>query len=51
VVEQELLDRKQFAGVFSAEWMGRLHHRDPSSFGATGYTEDGVDIGLPPPID
>jgi hypothetical protein len=50
-IEQDLLDRKQFAAVFSAEWMGGLHHRDPSGFGTTAYTEEGVDIGLPPAID
>lgn len=48
-VEEELLDRRQFAAVFSAGWLERLLERDPSAFGATAFVEPGVDIGTPPP--
>jgi len=46
-VEQELLDRRQFAAVFSTDWLDGLAARDPAAFGAGRYTADGVDIGLP----
>ncbi len=44
-VEQNMLDAKEFAGVFAGPW---LEHLDPSRYGTTGYTGDHVDPGVPP---
>jgi hypothetical protein len=46
-IQQELLDQKQFAAVFSVDWLDRLRDVDPATFGETIYTADGVDIGMP----
>ncbi len=47
-IEQELLDNKEFAAVFSVDWLEGLRGRDPATFGESAYTGDGVDIGIPP---
>ncbi|HSL11679.1 MAG TPA: alkaline phosphatase family protein [Actinomycetota bacterium] len=49
-IQQDLLDQRQFAAVFSVDWLARLRDVDPARFGSTTYTGDGVDIGLPPPV-
>jgi hypothetical protein len=46
-IQQDLLERRQFAAVFSTAWLERLRDTDPSRFGETRYTADGVDIGIP----
>jgi hypothetical protein len=48
-IQQELLDERQFAAVFSVDWLERLARTDPAIFGETVYTGDGVDIEVPPP--
>jgi hypothetical protein len=48
-IQQDLLEQRQFAAVFSTDWLERLQATDPSTFGETSYTADGVDIGLPAP--
>jgi len=50
-IEQDLLDAPQFAAVFATDFLDRLHDRDLGDFGPTTYTDDGVDIGLPPAVD
>jgi hypothetical protein len=45
VIEQNLLDAEEFAGVFAGPWLERL---DPSRYGDTIYTGDDVDPGVPP---
>ena len=48
-IQQDLLDERQFAAVFSVDWLARLRGIDPSTYGETTYTAEGVDIGLPAP--
>jgi hypothetical protein len=48
-IQQELLDERQFAAVFSVDWLSRLREIDPSTFGDTIYTAAGIDIEVPPP--
>ena len=47
-VEQELLDRQQFAAVFATTFLDTLAGRDLSAFGAGIYPE--AEIGIPAPI-
>jgi type I phosphodiesterase/nucleotide pyrophosphatase len=43
-IEQELLDKEEFAAVLSADFIART---DPTAFGQTVYTGDDVDQGIP----
>jgi hypothetical protein len=47
-VEQELLDRQQFAAVFATTFLDTLAGRDLSTFGPGIYPE--AEIGIPAPI-
>ena len=47
-VEQELLDRQQFAAVFATTFLDTLPGRDLSAFGPGIYPE--AEIGIPAPI-
>jgi hypothetical protein len=47
-VEQELLDRQQFAAVFATTFLDTLADRDLSAFGPGIYPE--AEIGIPAPI-
>jgi len=47
-IQQDLLDQEQFAAVFSVDWLERLRTTDPAVFGETSYTDDGVDVEVPP---
>jgi hypothetical protein len=47
-VEQELLDRQQFAAVFATTFLDTLADRDFSAFGPGIYPE--AEIGIPAPI-
>jgi hypothetical protein len=44
-IEQELLDKEEFAAVLSADFIART---DPTTFGDTIYTGEDVDQGIPP---
>lgn len=45
-IEQDLLDKQEFAGVFASGFLGSLGNT--SSFGETVYTGGDVDPGIPP---
>ena len=45
-VQQDLLDRKEFAAVFSTTWLAGLG--DTSTYGETEYAGSDVDPGIPP---
>jgi hypothetical protein len=45
-VQQELLDRKEFAAVFSTTWLAGLG--DTAAYGETAYGGPDVDPGIPP---
>lgn len=47
-VEQHLLDRREFAAVFSTGFLGELTGADLSGLGETDYSGPDVDPGLPP---
>jgi len=44
-IEQELLDKEEFAAVLSADFIAGV--TDPASFGASAYASDDVDPGVP----
>jgi hypothetical protein len=44
-IEQELLDKEEFAAVLSADFIADV--TDPASFGASAYASDDVDPGVP----
>jgi hypothetical protein len=46
-IEQDLLDRPEFAGVFDASFLGSV---DPTRYGDTRYADPDVDPGIPPPM-
>ncbi|HTG48379.1 MAG TPA: alkaline phosphatase family protein [Actinomycetota bacterium] len=45
-VEQDLLDKEEFAAVFAATWLEHLG--DPSRYGQTAYGGEETDPGIPP---
>ncbi len=45
-IQQELLDRREFAAVFSTTWLDGLD--DTSAYGDTEYAGTDVDPGMPP---
>jgi hypothetical protein len=47
-IEQELLDRQQFAAVFATTFLDSLVGRDLSEFGPGIYPE--AEIGIPEPV-
>lgn len=50
VVEQELLDRKEFTAVFATPFLAMASRRDPSDWGESSYLGPGIDPGIPPPL-
>jgi hypothetical protein len=46
-IEQDLLDRKEFAAVFSTPFLEELVAGSLASYGSTTYTQPGVDPGVP----
>ncbi len=50
VIEQELLDRKEFAAVFATPFLDELLEAETSGFGKGAFEGPGVDPGIPPPI-
>jgi hypothetical protein len=49
-VEQELLDRREFAAVFATSYLARVARQDVAGFGPGVYTGPGVDPGIPPAV-
>jgi hypothetical protein len=47
-IEQDLLDREEFAAVFATPFLDELASSDLSSYGLTVYDGAGVDPGIPP---
>jgi hypothetical protein len=45
-IEQDLLDREEFAAVFATTYLGSMGA--PARFGATTYTGEEIDFGIPP---
>ena len=44
-IEQDLLDKQEFAAVLSADYIGSIG--DPARFGETAFTGTDVDPGIP----
>ena len=49
-VEQDLLDRREFAAVFSAPFLARVAREGTQGYGPGAYAGAGIDPGIPAPV-